>query len=124
VGVVRYRPRATADLEEIADFLAALEAPGRAERILAHLINRARWLASQPGIGRRRDDLGPGIRTWPERSFIIVYRVVAADTEVVRVAEAIEVQGHVIRAVTLDLSLPWIEIEVGLLQIVETAADI
>jgi hypothetical protein len=50
--------------------------------------------------------------------------VVAADTEVVRVAEAIEVQGHVIRALTLDLSLPWIEIEVGLLQIVETAADI
>jgi toxin ParE1/3/4 len=86
VGVVRYRPRATADLEEIADFLAARESPGRAERILGHLMNRARWLASQPGVGRRRDDLGSRIRTWPERSFIIVYRQIAGDIEVVRVA--------------------------------------
>lgn len=46
---------------------------------------RIRFLAESPALGAPRDDLIPSIRTWNESSFVIAYRAIGNDIEIVRV---------------------------------------
>ncbi len=80
-----YRRRAAHDLDDISAYLEERESLVRAHAVLARIIARVRFLAHNPTIGKPRDDLLPGIRTWSESSFIIAYRVVGSDIEIVRV---------------------------------------
>jgi toxin ParE1/3/4 len=41
--------------------------------------------ANQPGIGRPRDDLKPGLRSFVVKSYVVFCRVVDGTVEVVRV---------------------------------------
>jgi plasmid stabilization system protein ParE len=43
-------------------------------------------LASFPGMGRRYDDLNPGLRGLPLEGYIILYRILEDGIEIVRVA--------------------------------------
>ncbi len=45
-------------------------------------------VAETPGMGRPRDDLAPGLRTFPLGSYLIIYREVSGGTEVARVLSA------------------------------------
>jgi site-specific recombinase XerD len=71
--LVSFRSLASADLEEIAEYLAVRESPKRAERIVERLLERLRFLAAYPDAGTRRDDLRVGIRTWPEGPFMLLH---------------------------------------------------
>jgi toxin ParE1/3/4 len=42
-------------------------------------------LATQPGMGRRRDELAPGLQSFPLGRYVIFYRALPAATEIVRV---------------------------------------
>jgi toxin ParE1/3/4 len=38
-----------------------------------------------PGMGRKRDDLGKGLRSFPVKKYLIFYRQAKDDIEIVRV---------------------------------------
>lgn len=76
--------RAKIDLAQIWSYIARRNR--RAARNVARgIIDRYRLLARFPGIGQRRDDLRPGIRTFPVGNYLIVYRAISDGVEIVRV---------------------------------------
>ncbi len=79
---LRFRPKAFADLEDIAR--AVRRASGSREvarRYVERILTRCRHVATLPLAGRPRDDLAPGLRIVPfERRLVIVYRVLPPET--------------------------------------------
>lgn len=70
----RLSPRALADLEEIAGYVAT-ENPQAAARLLVAIERRCQQLVSQPWLGVARDDIGPGIRYLVAGRYLALYRV-------------------------------------------------
>jgi len=64
---------ALADLDEIWLYIArdSIEA---AERLVERIERTARRLAFMPGIGRKRDELQPGLLSYPLGNYILFYR--------------------------------------------------
>lgn len=59
-----------------------------AEKFVARLRAQCRKLASLPGeLGRPRPDLGPAIRSFPFRGYIIFFRYADERFEVVKIVE-------------------------------------
>lgn len=56
-----------------------------AERLLDDLDAATQLLATQPLIGKSRREFGPGIRSFPVRDYILVYRPILDGVELVRV---------------------------------------
>jgi toxin ParE1/3/4 len=57
-----------------------------ADREIDSIPNRFYLLADHPRLGRARDDdLGRGRRSFPVGNYIIVYRIVGADVQILRV---------------------------------------
>ncbi len=71
----RYRltPRALRDLDQITDYTLATWGERQAEKYLADLDQRFRWLAQNPKVGRLRDDVGEGYRSFPQGGHVIFY---------------------------------------------------
>ena len=71
----RLSPEAEADLDDIWLHIAiesgSLET---ADRVIDSLAHRFWLLALRPHLGRRRDDLRPGLRSFPVGSYVILYR--------------------------------------------------
>ena len=71
----RYSIRAAAqeDLEEI--WLYTFEEWGldQADRYLNSLFSRFSWLAENPGIGKKRDDIKTGYHCFPEGRHLVFY---------------------------------------------------
>lgn len=77
-------PRAAADLEAIALYVAA-ENP-RAALALTDAIERRLWqLAQHPYSGLLREDIGPGIRHLVAGRYLAFYRVTSEAVEVLRI---------------------------------------
>jgi toxin ParE1/3/4 len=68
-----YKRRAAEQLEAIVSYIAQTS-PQNALIVLTLIEEAADFLDRNPRLGRERFDLGPGIRTWPVSSFMIVYR--------------------------------------------------
>ncbi len=82
-SVVR-TPLAAEDLIEIYHYITA-HSPRAAETLLYGLDGEFRLLAERPGIGRARPELRPELRSWSHGSYVILYRIVDAGVEIVRV---------------------------------------
>jgi toxin ParE1/3/4 len=83
----RVAQEAEADLDDIWCYIArssgSLEV---ADRFTEFLTDRFYLLANNPYIGRRRDDeLRPGLRSFPVRDYIILYRIEDEDVSILRV---------------------------------------
>jgi len=80
----RFFPAARADLHEIWDYIAedAIEA---AARFVALVEGKCALLAGSPDIGRARDELAPGLRSFPVGKYVIFYRRAKGGLEIVRV---------------------------------------
>ena len=65
--------KAEDDLSEIWAHIAAENEPA-AERVITQIQNKAALLAEQPEAGSARPDLGPGLRSFPAGSYLLVYR--------------------------------------------------
>ena len=74
-------PRAAADLEEIAEYIARGN-PGRAASFVAELEAKCRSVAAAPELYARRDDLAPGLRMAVHGRFLVLYRDLSADAAV------------------------------------------
>lgn len=61
---VTRRPLAETDIREIWDYIAA-DSLAAADRWVDHLDEQFRVLATQPMMGRARDELAPRVRSFP-----------------------------------------------------------
>jgi toxin ParE1/3/4 len=83
--VCRITPRASRDIETIADYLATQSSLDRAERFLTGIDSTLQRIAQFPQIGRKRDELYPGSRSLSYEQYLIFYRLLNDDIEVLRV---------------------------------------
>jgi toxin ParE1/3/4 len=80
----RISDAARADLEEIWFYIAGDRAEA-ADRVTRGIINRFPALADFPGMGRSREELAPGLRSFPVGNYVIFYRPIEDGIAVVRV---------------------------------------
>lgn len=83
--VCRITPRASRDIEAIADYLATQGDLTHAEQFLKGIDSTLQRIAQFPQIGRKRDELYPGSRSLSYKQFLIFYRLLNDDIEVLRV---------------------------------------
>ena len=57
-----------------------------AERLINSITRRFYLLASHPRIGRARDDLLAGVRSFPVGNYVVVYDIDGEDVRILRVA--------------------------------------
>jgi len=84
VSRLRISPRASEDLIEIWSYIAE-DSVANADAFIDKMYETIQFLADKPGLGRHREELAPGIQSFPFGRYIIFYRVVAGAIEVVRV---------------------------------------
>jgi len=81
---INKRTQAKIDLAEIWDYIAD-DSEDRADSFIDSIDRKFRILADQPNIGRMRDELVEGLRSFPIGRYIIFYRPLPDGIEVIRV---------------------------------------
>ncbi len=81
---VRRTKRANQDLISIWRHIA-LDNPEAATRQLTEIEQKFQLLAHFPKIGRAREDIRKGLRTYPCSEYLILYRQTAGTIEIVRI---------------------------------------
>lgn len=82
----RLAPQAKADLEDLAYYVFVESCSlDIADRLIESISERFLLLARHPRAGRRRDDLRPGLRTFPIGDYLVLYRVEGDDVLIQRV---------------------------------------
>ena len=78
-------PSAESDLADIWDYIAQ-NSPDNADRFIDRIFQTCQEnLASNPHMGRPREELSPGLRSLILGDYIIFYRPIDSGVEVVRV---------------------------------------
>ena len=83
--ICRITPRASQDIEEIADYLATQSSLASAETFLSGIDSALQRIAQFPQIGRKRDELYPDLRSLPYKQYLIFYRLLEDEIEIFRV---------------------------------------
>ena len=81
---VTRRPLAAADILEIWDYIADYSLAA-ADRWVDRLDEQFRMLAVQPMMGRAREELAPGVRSFPFGRYVVFYMPMDDGIDVVRV---------------------------------------
>jgi toxin ParE1/3/4 len=81
---VLHTRQAHADLSEIWLFIARDNVPA-ADRLMDAVAARCRLLATMPELGRKRDELAAGVRSFPTGNYLIFYKRVPDGIQVLRV---------------------------------------
>lgn len=76
--------KADADLDAIAEHVAE-DNEAASDQLIRMLRQKAELYAGQPGMGRRRPELGPDIRSFPHGAYIVFYTPIAGGIRVERV---------------------------------------
>jgi len=84
VPTVVVRPRALADLAEIWAYIAD-DSPERADAFVDLVDSKFQALSRRPGLGRRRPELAPNIRSLTVGRYVVFYQPFFREIEVVRV---------------------------------------
>jgi len=84
MSALKFSRRSQHDLNKIWDRIAE-DDRAAAERFAADIRQKCRLLADNPRLGRARDELRPGLRSFPVRRFLIFYRPLPDGIQVVRV---------------------------------------
>lgn len=77
------RPLARTDILEIWDFIAD-DSVAAAGRWVDRLDDQFRLLATQPMMGRAREELSPGVRSFPFGRYVVFYVPIDDGIDVVR----------------------------------------
>jgi len=78
------RPRARGDLTEIWNYIAA-DNETRADAFVDLIDQKFQALSNHPNLGRSRDELEEGLRSFPVGNYVIFYRAIPAGVEIIRV---------------------------------------
>jgi toxin ParE1/3/4 len=83
----RLAPEAESDLDDIWYYVANESSSVKiADRLIESITERFFLLATNPHIGRSRDeDLRPGLRSFPVGKYVIIYRVENNEVLILRV---------------------------------------
>jgi len=81
---VARRPLAEADILEIWDYIAD-DNPAAADRWMDQLDAQFQVLATQAKIGRSRNELAPGVRSFPVGRYVVFYVPLDDGIDVIRV---------------------------------------
>jgi toxin ParE1/3/4 len=84
VPQLRISPRASSDLIEIWSYIAD-DSVANSDAFIDKIYEAMQLLAGKPGSGRRREELAPGMQSFPFGRYIIFYRVIAGTIDIVRV---------------------------------------
>lgn len=84
MAIILKKPLASTDLLDIWDFIAN-DSFEKADRFLQKIESQLKILASNPGMGRKRDSLVPNLRSFPVGNYLIFYRPINQGIEVIRV---------------------------------------
>ena len=83
---VTRRPEAEADILETWDFIAD-DSVSEADRWIDRLDEKLALWATQPMIGRSRDELAPNLRSMPFARYVVFFMPLADGIDVVRVLQ-------------------------------------
>ena len=75
---------ARADLDDIWLYIAQ-DDPEAADRFIRAIVSRFPKLASMPYMGRAREELSAGLRSFPVQKYVIFFRPLEGGVEIVRV---------------------------------------
>lgn len=81
---IRISPRANEDLLDTWSYIAD-DSEANADGFIDKIYETMELLAGQPGLGRHRDELAPGIQSFAVGRYIVFYRVFTGAIEIVRV---------------------------------------
>jgi toxin ParE1/3/4 len=84
MGRLVVRPQALTDLDDIFDYIAE-DSVDRAIAFVRKLYGQMETIAASPSMGRRRDALLPGLRSFPHGNYLIFYLPLDDGVDVVRV---------------------------------------
>jgi toxin ParE1/3/4 len=83
----RLAPEVQKELDEIWYFIATESgSPAIADRFTDSITDRFFLIATHPHAGRLRDDLRPGLRSFPVGQYLVFYRVIGTDVLILHVA--------------------------------------
>ena len=81
---MRRAPLASADLEDIWMHIA-LDSVQAAETVVDQIYRAEMRLAEFPELGRKRDELLQGLRSWPIGSYLVFYRIEPGAVVILRI---------------------------------------
>ena len=84
MGRLVIRPQALTDLDDIFDYIAE-DSLDRAITFIRKLSGQMEKVADSPGIGRRRNELLAGLRSFPYGSYLIFYSPLDDGADIVRI---------------------------------------
>ena len=84
MATILIKPLAQADLLDIWNFIAS-DSFDKADQLLKKIDSQLKVLASNPGMGRKRDSLAAYLRSFPVGNYLIFYRPINQGIEVIRV---------------------------------------
>jgi toxin ParE1/3/4 len=73
------------DIEQIADYIARESGLDQADRFLTRLDAKFAKIAQFPNLGRQRNEILPGLRSFPMEQYLILYMPVNQDVDILRV---------------------------------------
>jgi toxin ParE1/3/4 len=83
---LRLSPEAEADLDDIWLYIVKeSQSVERADGFIDRFATFFSRLAENPYLGRRRDDLRPGYRSFPVGDYVVLYRVAADEVLILRI---------------------------------------
>lgn len=84
MAVIVLQPRAKADLSDIWQFIAE-DSDDQADAFIDLIDQKFELLAQQSGLGRRREELAEGLRSFPVGRYVIFYLPIPGGAQIVRV---------------------------------------
>lgn len=78
------QPRAKADISEIWEFIAE-DSDDQADAFIDLIDQNFQLLAQKSGLGRRREELAEGLRSFPVGRYVIFYLPIPGGVQIVRV---------------------------------------
>lgn len=91
-------PRALRDLDAIADYSISKWGADRTEQYLGALVDRMQWLADNPELGRKRNDIAAGYRCFGEGRHLIFYLAAEGFISIIGVPHAsMDIDAHIIK---------------------------
>jgi toxin ParE1/3/4 len=84
VPVIVLQPRAKADISDIWQFIAE-DSDDQADAFIDLIDQKFQLLAQQSGLGRRRDELAEGLRSFAVGRYDIFYLPIPGGVQIVRV---------------------------------------
>ena len=83
MAVIVLQPRAKADLSDIWQFIAE-DSADQADAFIDLIDQKFQLLAQQSGLGRRREELAEGLRSFPVGRYVIFYLPIPGGVQIVR----------------------------------------